>query len=114
MKHKHVILVMAVVSLVCLITGMASCAKDEGEGIKPIPEAALKARFGQHVVRHFDTELDQSREEWISLGVFWENYHSGYATWQEIEPSKGSYHWETIDAYVKGAQASGVQILFTI
>ena len=85
-----------------------------GEGIEPIPEAALKAKFGHHAARHFDTELEKSREERVASGVFWGNYHLGYATWQEIEPSEGNYNWAIIDAYVKGVQASGVQILFTI
>ncbi len=51
---------------------------------------------------------------WVTEGLLWERDHPGKANWQVIEPSRGNYNWTIIDNYVRSAQASGVQILFTI
>jgi len=85
-----------------------------GESIEPIPEAAPESKFGIFTSERDLQKLDNGRDAWLPEGVLWERSHPGYASWQQIETSKGNYDWVKIDAYVKGAQASGIQILFTI
>jgi len=85
-----------------------------GEGIEPIPEAALKSKFGVFRSGFDPARLDKDRKVWVTEGLLWERDHPGKANWQVIEPSRGNYNWTIIDNYVRSAQASGVQILFTI
>ena len=83
-------------------------------GLRPIPESALQARFGYMVHNSDPDDMENSRAEFPRIGAPWERAHPGHASWETIEPRRIEYRWDEIDAYVRKAQAHGVQILFTI
>ena len=105
-------LIICVISVSACTPHATSTPEETSAPTTPIPEQALKSRFG-YMAHHTDwQELQDDREEYSYLS--WERAHPGFANWQEIEPREGEHHWEKIDQYVITAQENDIQILFTV
>ena len=115
MKRSIKLILGSIISIL-IITGIVVAIfqiSDEETVVKEIPESALNSKFGYMAVYHDNwQDLEEVQERYNSLS--WERAHPGFANWQVIEPTKGDYHWEDIDQYVKTTQEKDRQILFTV
>jgi parallel beta-helix repeat protein len=65
--------------------------------------------FGYGIQAHHDTaRVVQAVQE---LGLGWIKQQ---VRWDEIEPSKGNYNWDSLDAIADTASADGIKVLFRV
>ena len=53
-------------------------------------------------------------EGFTDLKVDFDRPHIGPFVWEQVEPTKGSYDWSSIDAWVEASQTNNVRIVATI
>jgi hypothetical protein len=67
-----------------------------------------------HVPRHFFGLHDKSMQVYSRLSFGALRLWDAKVSWREIETSPGAYDWTRLDAYVKAAQAHGVEVTLVV